>query len=139
MVRIRDDGVFDAPIDKLWKYFNDNAAHNHTSFQVTKVLEEKGKSQTVMAKIRNASGGFDTEKLLMTVNPPKGFSLEYLSGAMKGSKHTHTYTPQGSKTRVDVEGDFVSTGASDNEVKKGVLAYFAQAFEEDNANLKKYK
>ena len=139
MVRIRDDGVFDAPIDKLWKYFNDNAAHNHTSFQVTKVLEEKGKSQTVMAKIRNASGGFDTEKLLMTVNPPKGFSLEYLSGAMKGSKHTHTYTAQGNKTRVEVDGDFVSKGAADNEIKKGVLAYFAQAFEEDNANLKKYK
>jgi hypothetical protein len=139
MVHIKDDGVFDAPIAKLWKYFNDNAAHNHTSFQVTKVLETKGNSQTVMAKIRNASGGFDTEKLLMSVNPPKGFSVEYLSGSMKGSKQTHTYTPQGNKTRVDVDGNFVSTGAADNEIKKGILAYFAQAFEEDNTNLKKYK
>ena len=91
------------------------------------------------ANLNNRSGGFDTEKLLMSVNPPKGFSLEYLSGAMKGSKHTHTYTAQGNKTRVEVDGNFVSTGAADNEIKKGVLAYFAQAFEEDNANLKKYK
>ena len=139
MVHIRDDGVFDAPIDKLWKYFNDNAAHNHTSFQITKVLEQKGNAMTIMAKTRNPSGGLDTEKFLMTVNEPKGFSLEYLSGAMKGSKHTHTYTAQGSKTRVEVDGEFVSPGAADNEIKKGVLAYFAQAFEEDNANLKKYK
>jgi len=124
MVHIKDDGVFDAPIDRLWKYFNDNAAHQHTSFQVTKVLEQKGNAMTIMAKTRNPSGGFDTEKYVMTVNQPKGFSLEYLSGAMKGSKHTHTYTPQ---------------GVAENELKKGVLAYFAQAFEEDNANLKKYK
>jgi len=104
MVRIRDDGVFDAPIDKLWKYFNDNAAHNHTSFQITKVLEQKGNAMTIMAKTRNPSGGLDTEKFLMTVNQPKGFSLEYLSGAMKGSKHTHTYTAKGNKTRVEVDG-----------------------------------
>jgi len=139
LVHVKDDGVFDAPIDKLWKYFNDNAAHNHTSFQVTKVLEQKGNAQTVMAKTRNAQGGFDTEKFLMTVNPPKGFSLEYLSGAMKGSKHTHTYTAQGNKTRVDVDGEFVAPGMDEGALRKGVLAYFAQAFEEDNANLKKYK
>jgi uncharacterized membrane protein len=139
MVRIRDDGVFDAPIDRVWKYWNDNAAHNHTSFQVTKVLEQKGNAMTVMAKIRNSSGAFDTDKLLMTVNQPKGFSVEYLSGSMKGSKQTHTYTSQGNKTRVDVDGEFVSPGVADNDIKKGVLAYFAQAFEEDNANLKKYK
>lgn len=23
MVHLRDDGVFDAPIDKIWKYLND--------------------------------------------------------------------------------------------------------------------
>lgn len=139
MVHIRDDGVYDAPIDKLWKYWNDNAAHNHTSFQVTKVLEQKGNAMTVMAKVRNPSGGMDTEKLLMTVNQPKGFSVEYLSGLMKGTKQTHTYTSQGSRTRVDVDGEFVASGVDDATLRKGVLANFAQAFEEDSANLKKYK
>src|SRR6266571_6880852 len=41
MVHIRDDGVFDAPIDKLWKYIQDNNAHQHGAFVVQKVLDQK--------------------------------------------------------------------------------------------------
>src|SRR2546422_1642821 len=102
VVRIRDDGVFDAPIEKLWKYIQDNDNHQHRSFQITKVLNQKGNAMTIEAKVANPSGGTDTDKFVMTMNPPKGFSLEYLTGAMKGSKQTHTYTPMGNKTRVDV-------------------------------------
>ena len=107
MVHIRDDGVFDAPIDKLWKYIQDNSAHQHGAFVVQKVLEQKGSAMTVEAKLGNPDGTFNVEKLRLDYHPPKGFDLEYLSGPMKGSKHTHTYTPQGNKTRVVVEGEFV--------------------------------
>jgi len=139
MVRIRDDGVFDAPIEKLWKYIQDNDNHQHRAFQVTKVLNQKGNAMTIEAKVANPAGGMDSEKFVMTMNPPKGFTLEYLSGAMKGSKQTHTYTPMGNKTRVDVEGEFVGKGMDDATIKKNILGYYAMAFEEDNANLKKYK
>ncbi|HEY7588647.1 MAG TPA: SRPBCC family protein [Thermoplasmata archaeon] len=140
MVHIRDDGVFDAPIDRIWKYWGDNEAHNHRAFQVTKVLKEEGNKRTVEARLLNAKGGYDTERLLMTVNSPKGFDLEYLSGAMKGTKHTHTYTPMGEKTKVVVEGEFtVPPGMTENQVRKQALDYFATAFEEDNSALKKYK
>jgi len=140
MVHIRDDGVFDAPIDRLWKYVNDPNAHQHGSFQVTKVLEQKGNAMTAEAKLANTRGGFDVEKIRMTMNPPKGFDFEYLSGAMKGSKHTHTYTAQGDKTKVVVEGEFVvPPGTTENAVKKAALDYFAMVFAEDNAALRKYK
>ncbi len=140
MVHVRDDGVFDAPIDRLWKYVNDNNAHQHGAFQITKVLKQKGNAMTIEAKLANTKGGFDVEKLLMTVNPPKGFDLEYLSGAMKGTKHTHTYTPMGDKTKVVVEGEFTGPpGMTENAVKKAALDYFAMAFQEDNAALRKYK
>jgi hypothetical protein len=40
-----------------------------------------------------------------TFNPPKGFDMEFLSGPMVGTKHTHTYTPMGDKTKVEVAGE----------------------------------
>src|SRR4030065_317175 len=104
MVHIRDDGVFDAPIDRIWKYMNDPNAHQHGSFQVTKDLEQKGTGRPAEAGRKNADGTVNTEKIRMTMTPPKGYDFEYLSGAMKGTKHTHTYTPQGDKTKVVVEG-----------------------------------
>ena len=140
MVHIRDDGVFDAPIDRIWKYMNDPNAHQHGSFQVTKVLEQKGNAMTAEARLKNADGTVNTEKIRMTMNPPKGFDFEYLSGALKGTKHTHTYTPQGDKTKVVVEGEYVvPKGMTENAVKKMALDYFAVVFAEDNAALRKYK
>jgi len=140
MVHIRDDGVFDAPIDKLWKYIQDNNAHQHGAFVVQKVLDQKGSAMTVEAKLGNPDGTFDVEKLRLDYHPPKGFDLEYLSGPMKGTKHTHTYTPQGNKTRVVVEGEFVvPPGMTENAVRKNALDYFAMTFEEDNSALKKYR
>ena len=138
-VHIRDDGVFDAPIEKLWKYLNDAPSHQHGAFRVTKVLEQKGNVLTIMADIEGPKG-FANEKMVMTMNPPKGFDLEYLTGGMKGTKFAHTYTPQGEKTRVVVEGDFVNPpGVSDANVRRAQLAYFEKVFREDNAALKKYK
>src|SRR5436189_241832 len=96
-------------------------------------------TMTVEAKLGNPDGTFDVEKLRLDYQPPKGFDLEYLSGPMKGTKHTHTYTPQGNKTRVVVEGEFVvPPGMTENAVRKNALDYFAMTFEEDNSALKKY-
>jgi hypothetical protein len=75
----------------------------------------------------------------MSFNPPKGFSLEITSGPMKGTKHSHTYTPMGNKTKVVVEGEFVAQGMDDASLKKAVLGMFEQVFNEDSAALKNYK
>ena len=137
MVRVRDDGVFDAPIDKLWKYVNDDMLHQHPSFRVSKVLEQKGNSMVMEADVANPGGaGTHKETLRMVMNPPKGFDTEYLAGPMKGSRHTHTYTPLGDKTKVEVVGDFSIQGSDEDQTRKTVLDYFARVFEEDNAALR---
>ena len=140
MVHVKDDGIFDAPIDRIWKYVNDEQAHQHGSFRVTKVLEEKGNAIVAEAKLGNPDGTFNMEKVRMVMNPPKGYDFEYLSGPMKGTKHSHTYTPMGHQTKVVVEGEFtVPPGMTENAVRKNALDYFAMVFEEDNSALKKYK
>lgn len=140
MVHLRDDGVFDAPIDKVWKYVNDSMLHQHTSFRTTNVLEQKGNSMIVEADVNNpGKGGTHKETWKFVMNPPKGFDMEYLSGPMKGTKHTHTYTPLGNKTKVEVVGEFHAQGLDDAATRKSVLDYFAQVFEEDQAAMKRMK
>ncbi len=140
MVHVRDDGVFDAPIEKLWKYIGDAPTHQHRAIQLGAPVNEKGNAMTFKAKTLNPDGKtWRTETLVMTMNPPKGFSLETLDGPAKGTKHVHTYTAQGEKTKVVVEGEFFWTGADDTTVRKNTLAYFAETFNEDNKALQKYK
>ena len=74
----------------------------------------------------------------MRMDPPFGFELQVLEGPSKGSKQTHTYVPMGDKTKVIVVGDYHRGGASDEEVRKGTLAYYEQVFSEDNAALKDF-
>lgn len=140
MVKITDDGVFDAPMDKLWKYVGDGMMHQHKSLKVTKVTPQSANQQIWEADVANPGGkGSHKETLRFTFNPPKGFSVDYLSGPWKGSKHTHTYTSMGNKTKVEVAGDFRVEGMDDVAAKKSVLAYFNEVFNEDNAALQKYK
>jgi len=49
------------------------------------------------------------------------------------------HTPMGSKTKVEVEGEFYAQGMDDASAKKAVLAMFEMVFNEDNSNLKNYK
>src|SRR2546422_3049712 len=140
MVRIRDEGVFDAPIEKVWKYIGDAPSHQHRAITLGVPVNTRGNAMTFNAKTLNADGKtWRTETLVMTMNPPKGFTLETLDGPMKGTKHTHTYTAQGDKTKVVVEGEVAQAGADDATTKKNALSYFAEVFNEDNAALKKYK
>ena len=140
MVHIRDDGVFDVPMDRLWKYINDAPNHKHQSINLGQPVSTKGNVMTFKAKALNPDGKtWRTETMVMTMNAPQGHTFEVLDGPMKGSKYTHTYTSQGSKTKVVVEGDFMIAGADDATVRKAVLGNFAQVFNEDSANLKNYK
>lgn len=138
MVQVKDEGVFDAPIDKLWRYVQDDS-HQHPSFTVTNA-EQKGNVMIMEADVKNPDGKTThKETWKFTFSPPKGWDMEYLAGPMKSSKHTHTYTPMADKTRVDVIGDFRIEGLDDGSTRKAVLAYFEQAFNEDNAALQNYK
>jgi hypothetical protein len=140
MVHIRDDGVYDVPMDRLWKYINDAPSHQHRSIALGQPVSTKGNAMTFKAKALNSDGKtWRTDTLVMTMNPPQGHTLEMLDGPMKGSKYTHTYTSQGAKTKVVVEGDFTIAGADEATTRKAILANFAEVFSEDSAALRNYK
>jgi ligand-binding SRPBCC domain-containing protein len=139
MVQVKDDGVFDAPIEKIWRYVMDNNGHQHSAVNFTTVLEQTEKSMTVEVEVKQPDGSSRKETWKMALNPPKGHTTEILSGPMKGSKYTHTYTPMGNKTKVEVVGDFYAQGMDDAGTKKAVLAFLENVFSEDTANLRNYK
>jgi len=139
MVHVSDEGTFDAPVEKIWRFLNDDNSHQHSSLKFSKVLEQTDKGMTAEVDIMRPGEPSHKETWKMSFNPPKGFSLEITSGPMKGTKHSHTYTPMGNKTKVVVEGEFVAQGMDDASLKKAVLGMFEQVFNEDSAALKNYK
>lgn len=139
MVHVKDDGVFDAPVEKIWRYINDENAHDHSAVKVTGMRDQSEKRLTLDLEVKNLDGSTHAESWKITMNPPESMSTEVVSGPMKGTKHTHTYTPMGSKTKVEVEGEFVMQGMDDASTKKAVLSMYEMVFNEDNANLQKFK
>ena len=137
MVYVRDDGVFDASIEKIWKYIQDPESHQHESILSQKVLEQKGNTMKIRAEIAGPKGKAE-EIWQMRMDPPFGFELQVLEGPTKGTKQSHTYVPMGNKTKVIVAGDFHLQGASDEDTRKGALAYFEQVFNEDSVALKDF-
>ncbi|MGA2626979.1 MAG: SRPBCC family protein [Candidatus Bathyarchaeia archaeon] len=139
MVHVSDEGTFDAPLEKIWRFLNDDNSHKHSSLKFSKVLEQTDKGMTSEVEVKNPDGSWRKETWKLTFNPPKGFSMEMVSGPMKGTKHSHTYTAMGNKTKVVVEGEFVAQGMDDASLKKAALGMFEQVFNEDSAALKNYK
>jgi hypothetical protein len=139
LVHLTDDGVFDAPVEKIWRYLQDTTGHKHGSVRVAKVLEQSDKGMTAEFEVKNPDGSWMKETWKMAFNPPKGHSMEVTTGPRKGTKQTHTYTPMGDKTKVFVEGDFRIEGLDDAATKKAVLGYLEVVFNEDNALLRNYK
>ncbi len=142
MVQVRDDGVYDAPVDKIWKFLQDETpgVHNHRAIVGAKTLEQKANSVTQEWEMRNPDGkGTRRETWRMTFNPPGGFEMESLAGASKGTKYTHHYTPMGNKTRVEVQGDFKMQGMDEAATRKAALGFLAQVFDEDTQSLRNYQ
>lgn len=141
MVRIRDEGVFDAPVDRIWKFIGDNrpGVHKHRSILASKDLETKGNVVVREIQFLNPDGkDSHWETWRFTFNPPRGYEVEAVAGPTKGTKFSNMYTPMGNRTRVDVEGDWIIPGIDEATIRKNALAFLEEAFNEDTAALKKY-
>ncbi len=142
MVKVRDEGVFDASIDKIWKYLADETpgVHNHRAIVGSRAVENRGSESVFEWEMRNPDGKTTRkETWRMVVNPPTGFEMESLSGVSKGTKYSSRYTPMGTKTRIDVDGEFRMQGMDEPSTRKAALGFLAEVFDEDNAALKKYR
>ena len=136
MVYILDEGsVFDAPIDKIWKYLpSDN--HRHNSLKLIS-REMVNNNAVVITAERNIMGEMVRTKIKNTLYPPFGFVQEHLEGPTAGSKAFVYYVPKGNKTAITIVGDFVLSGMDEKTTRDAVMAQLQVVFDEDNANLKK--
>ena len=138
MVYILDEGsVFDAPIDRIWKYLPSDE-HRHNSLKL--ISREMANSNTVVITAeRNIMGKTVRTKIKNTLYPPFGFVQEHLEGPTAGSKAFVYYVPKGNKTGITIVGDFVLSGMNEKTTRDAVMAQLQVTFDEDNANLKNTK
>ncbi len=140
MVYVKDDGVFNEPVEKIWKYIQDPENHVHESILSQKVLEQKGNTMKLRVETKSPRGGKEEQIWRMTMDPPFGHELEVLEGTTKGTKQAHVYIPMGKdKTKVIVVGDYKAAGADDETIRKGALSNLAQVFDEDSRNLRQFQ
>jgi hypothetical protein len=139
MVHYESDGVFDASVDKLWKYLT-SENHEHSYMKNMKVLSQSGNQVTLEADFRNPDNTWYKAKLNQSMNPPTGWEGVFSGGPMDGAKIKHTYTPMGDKTKVELKGDFrAMPGLAESAQLKMIDDFFTISFNEDNANLQKMK
>jgi hypothetical protein len=137
MVYLIDEGsVFEAPMDKIWKYLQ-SQEHQHPSMNVIN-REVKGNTVVITSE-RNMMGKMVRAKIKNTLYPPFGMVQEHLEGPTAGSRAFLYYMPKGSRTGVTVVGDYIVSGMDEKGTKDAVLANLQAVFDEDNANLKKMK
>ncbi len=142
MVRVKDDGVFDVPIDRIWKFLQDETpgVHSHRAIRGAKTIQEQGNAMVQEMEFVNPDGKTTRKEMWrFTFNPPTGFEMEALGGASKGTRYTHRYTPLGNKTRVEIEGDFRIQGMDDSQTRTAALGFLNEVFEEDSRSLRTYK
>jgi hypothetical protein len=140
LVYVLDEGgVFDAPLDKIWRYLQTPPdIHNHPSNQNVE-MEMQQDGSVHLSFDNEAPGGTKfRNKIKMAMMPPVGFTMEYIEGPLTGSKAMQFYNPMGNKTGVTIAGEFVSKMLPENQLKSIVQMNLDKAFNEDNSNLQKF-
>jgi hypothetical protein len=137
MVYLIDEGsVFDAPIEKVWKYLQSDE-HRHPSLKM--ISRELTGSAVVITAERTIMGKPVKVKIKNILYPPFGMVQEHLEGPTTGSRAFLYYIPKGDKTGVTIVGDFTISGLDDKSIRDVVMSQMQIVFDEDNANLKQMK
>ena len=135
MVHLLDEGsVFDAPIEKIWRYM---ASEDHRHPSMTNVTREVSGNSVIITAERTVMGKSVRVKIKNTLYPPVGYVSEHMEGPTAGSRAFFYYIPKGEKTGITVVGDFVISGLDEKATRDVVMAQMQVVFDEDNANLKR--
>jgi hypothetical protein len=123
----------------VWDYLNSGPTHvqAHKSIR-NRVAEPAGENAIIATMERNWNGEWVKVVSRMTRLPPLGLVQEFLEGPFAGSKAVLVYTPKGTKTQVDVYGDFVSPTIPNDQVEKAALRWLAESYEEDAPAVKAF-
>ncbi len=133
MVHVRDEGAtFDAPVDMVWQYLNSGPTHMQAHKLIrNRNAEPAGENTMLVTMERNWNGAWTKVVSRMSVVRPLGIVQEFLEGPFAGSKAFMVYTPKGTKTRVDVYGEFTSPTIPEDQVEKAALKWLAETYDED--------
>ncbi|HLX12520.1 MAG TPA: hypothetical protein VKS81_06890, partial [Bacteroidota bacterium] len=106
-VHYKKEGIttFDAPVDKVFDYMS-AGNHKHAAFKSHRLLSAAGNVVTLEAEIYTPDGSTFTTTITHKLNRPNGVETRMSGGAFDGARFTHSYTPIGGKTKVDLEGEF---------------------------------
>ncbi len=117
MVFIVDEGsVFDAPLDKIWKFLQTPPdVHNHPANQNVEAEMQPDHSMITSFDNDGPGGMKVSNKIRFTMFPPAGMLAEYVGGPLTGSKMMQYYIPMGEKTGT-VVGDFKAQIVPENQL-----------------------
>jgi hypothetical protein len=131
-VFLRDDGMFDAPIDSIWGFLGSGGehqhAHGHTGVRREVLGEDSGRYSWEQP--------FDEPSVRFTMRwtafVPTGIAYDVLEGPFAGSKFFLCYRPIGPRTEVSIIGAFTSPSIPLSELEAAVRRFFAVEFEQDS-------
>ena len=137
-VHYKREGIatFEATPEKIFRYMS-AGNHPHAAFKSHQLVGVAGNVVTLEAEIYNPDGSTFRTTIQHTLNKPDGVETTMGGGAFDGARFVHSYTPLGSRTKVDLEGDFPSLpGMNEAEVLKMIDGFFSIVFSEDEATLR---
>lgn len=138
MVYLKDEGSeFDAPIDFVWKYIFGGEAHDGAHKTTRNSKFKKVSDITIeYASERYLRGKWAPDRLRISMFPPISVVTEWLEGVLAGSKLVYVYTPHGTKTGIDVYGEFTSKTLSPDEVEAAAREFLESEYGADAPSIK---
>ncbi len=139
MVHVRDEGaVLEATVDDIWRFLP-SAAHGPAHRSVRhRTTRPEGENVVIASMERLWNGAWVKVVNRLTLYPPLGYVVEALEGPFAGSRSMTVYTPQGSRTRIDVFGEFVSPDIPASELEAAARRWLEETYDEDAPALRAF-
>ncbi|MCI4321134.1 MAG: hypothetical protein L3K18_08955 [Thermoplasmata archaeon] len=140
MVFAKDEGSeFDAPIDVVWRYIFDGEKHDSAHKTTRNPTFEKVSEITILyGSERHLRGEWAPDRLRISMFPPVAVVTEWMEGGLAGSKLTYGHSPHGSKTCIDVYGEFTSKSLPPEEVEAAAREFLDNEFRDDAPAVRAY-
>ncbi len=129
---------FDAPLDVVWKFLSDPAHGTAHKGRRNDQRRAVGERVVELSSEQQMDGAFTRISNRITLYPPLGYAVEYLEDPLAGPKAFTFYTPKGTKTAVNVVGEYVAKGRTSDGVTLLVRQMLHKSYEEDNAALRDF-
>ena len=128
--------VFPTTTETILRYMS-TGDHHHTAFKSHELVSLEGNVVTLEAEVYNPDGSTFATTIVHRLDPPNGVETTMHGGPFDGARFTHSYTPDGDQTRVDLEGDFPSMeGMPEADELAMIDGFFSAIFAEDTETLK---